>query len=137
MNRPLVALAAVIVVLASACSSSKTYSAHETTGAFKRHGYTLVEFEFPSGSHGRRGSVFVPRGGLPFSVFVGTDADAEQAWPDYEAQQDADRFDARRANVVVISDGGLTAAHRQRIRAALAALPDRGAPVVIAGTGDP
>ena len=55
--------------------------------------------------------------------------------PDYERLQDEDSFDARRATVVVISDGGLTAALRDRVKSALAALPDRDTPVVVAGDG--
>ena len=44
-----------------------------------------------------------------FWVVVGTDATTKEAWPDFKEQQDADSFDARRANVMVVSDGGMTA----------------------------
>ena len=75
----------------------------------------------------------VPKSGPNFVVVVANDAEADQAWSDYERLQDADSFDARRANVVVVSDDGPPAREQKRIVAALAALPDRGSPVEIAG----
>jgi hypothetical protein len=64
---------------------------------------------------------------------VTSDAAADKAWGDYDSQQTSDSFDARRANVVVISDSGLAVRQRQRVLGAMSSLPDRGAPVVIAG----
>jgi hypothetical protein len=75
----------------------------------------------------------VPKSGPSFIVVVANDAEADRAWSDYERFQDADSFDARRANVVVVSDAGPPAREQRRIVAALAALPDRGSPVEIAG----
>jgi hypothetical protein len=52
---------------------------------------------------------------------------------DYESQQTHESFDARRANVVIISDSGLAEPQRDRVVAAMSALPDRGEAVVIVG----
>jgi hypothetical protein len=62
-----------------------------------------------------------------------SDAVADEAWGDYESQQTHESFDVRRANVVVISDSGLAVRQRDRVLAAMSALPDREAAVVIAG----
>jgi hypothetical protein len=77
--------------------------------------------------------VLIPCGGQPFIVIVVSDATANKAWSAYESQPTSDSFDARRANVVVISDSGLAIRQRDRVLAAMSALPDRGAAVVIAG----
>jgi hypothetical protein len=78
--------------------------------------------------------VLTPKDHQKFFVFVGTDAEADEAWPDYERLQDENSFDVRRANVVVIADDGPPSADRERVLAALASLPDRGSPVDIAGS---
>ncbi|HWG57285.1 MAG TPA: hypothetical protein VNT58_12280, partial [Gaiellaceae bacterium] len=72
-------------------------------------------------------------GGQPFLVVVGSDGAVDDGWRDYSSQQTRDSFDARRANVLVISDSGLAPAQRERVLAALSSLPDRGAAVVVAG----
>lgn len=104
---------------------------------FGHHGFTLVPYasRFSNVPEGVAipGSLLVPRSDESFLVFVAHDSDADAAWPDYERQQDDDSFDARRANVVVISDDGPPAGVRMRILAALADLPGRGSRVEIAG----
>jgi hypothetical protein len=77
-------------------------------------------------------AVLSPRESSRFFVVVGSDADADAAWPDYERMQDEDSLDARRANVVVIADHG-PPPDRRRVPAALQALPDRGDAVDVAG----
>ena len=68
-----------------------------------------------------------PRSGEDFLVLVVSDGEANKAWNAYVAVgPDADSFDARRGNVLVISDEGVSADARRRILSALAALPDHG-----------
>jgi hypothetical protein len=56
---------------------------------------------------------------------VVSDGEANKAWSAYVAVGPAaDSFDARRANVLVISDEGVGADARRRILSALAALPE-------------
>ena len=49
----------------------------------------------------------------------------------YSSQPAEGSFDARRANVIVISDEGLAPKDQARVKAALAVLPDRGSPVLV------
>lgn len=58
--------------------------------------------------------MLIPCGGQPFIVIVVSDATANKAWSAYESQPTSDSFDARRANVVVISDSGLGVRQRER-----------------------
>jgi hypothetical protein len=136
MRGSVAAAALAVVVSASACGGeSRTYSVEETKAAFAEEGFGL---EIPPEFAGRlpereEGSILAPPGDDRFVVVVTTDGEAENVWPDYERLQDENSFDARRANVAVFSDDGLPAAHRERVLAALGALPDRGATVMIAG----
>jgi hypothetical protein len=60
-------------------------------------------------------------------LVLGSDAGAREAWADFvKVGPDANSFDALRANVMVVSDGGLSKQERRRIRDALDDLPDRG-----------
>lgn len=108
------------------------YSVEETKEAFDRNGYVLVTPLVPQVPNLPEG-VLAPKDQV-FLVFVGTDAEADEAWPDYEGLQDENSFDVRRANVVVIADHGPPSADRERVLAALASLPDRGSAVDIAGS---
>jgi len=134
------AVLAVTVGLLASCGASETYSADETRDAFAQQDYALYEpsrappagaAPDPYGSG--KPTVLLPRGGEPFVVFVFRVTDAEEVWSRYESQQGAGAFDVRRANVIVISDSGLSSAQRERVKAALEAFPDRGSPVVVAG----
>jgi hypothetical protein len=137
MKSVLAALAAATVGLAG-CGTAETYNADEVRVAFAKAGYTLHEPSTPASvaaaeQFGTRvPTILLPIGGEPFTVFVGTITDAEEVWFRYQSQQGDGTFDARRANVIVISDSGLTSAQRAQVRAALEALPDRGGPVQIA-----
>jgi len=129
----LVLLAVATVAAVSSCSGdSQTYSVEETKEAFDRHGYVLVTPSVPQVSNLPEG-VLAPKDHQVFFVFVGTDAEADEAWPDYERLQDENSFDVRRTNVVIIADDGPPSADREKVLAALASLPDRGSPVDIAG----
>jgi hypothetical protein len=111
-----------------------TYSTDEVIDTFEQHGFTLIAHELSDqATVAAEGDLLAPRGGQPFIVIVASDAAADEAWGHYESQQPSDSFDARRANVVVISDSGLALRQRQRVLAAMSSLPDRGAAVVIAG----
>lgn len=76
-------------------------------------------------------TTLVPRGDVPFFVFVGSAADADEVWSMYQSQRASGTFDVRRGNVFAISDAGLTAPDRARVKAALSSLPDRGSPVLV------
>jgi hypothetical protein len=134
------ALALIAVAASASCGGdSQTYSLEETKAAFARHGYVLVHpgpAQFPNVPEGVviPESYLVPKAGPRFMVIVGSDAEADAAWRDYDRLQDADSFDACRANIVVVSDDGPPARERRRVLAALATLPDRGLPVEIAGS---
>ena len=169
----LAACACVILLVAVGCGgSSQTYSMDDVQEAFASQGFTgFYEvgsfYALPTGGDGGYPPPWIgtdlpaTRDELPtsaFTVVVASDSEADDAWPAYLAQQDAGSFDARRANVVVVSGGvsgpvvfadGLNAEQREelrerlregrarlaeqrdRISAALAALPDRGFPVVV------
>ena len=130
----LLAVAVTTTAVVGCGGESATYSSEEVVDAFQRHGYTLVARELPEESAAaREGDLLAPHDGQPFLVIVASDAAADEAWPDYESQKTRNSFDARRANVVVTSDGGLDTAQRDRVRAALSSLPARGPAVVIAG----
>lgn len=131
-------LAGVAVVLTS-CGGSDAYSVDEARAAFETQGWALVEPPpDPAGSglnplESGQPTFLAPRDGAAFFVFIGTAADAEDVWAGYEPDHGPRTFDARRANVLVLSDHRLDASQRRQIRAALVALPDRGSPVVVAG----
>jgi hypothetical protein len=134
-----VLLAGVAVVLLTSCGASDTYDAEEARAAFETQGWVLVEPPpDPAGSalnplESGKPTFLAPRDGAPFFVFVGTATDADDVWAGYEPDHGPRTFDARRANVLVLSDHSLDASQRRQIRAALAALPDRGSPVVVEG----
>jgi hypothetical protein len=126
--------ACVLALSISGCGSSLTYSTDDANRAFGRHGIQLVSVDdgllpprngarlVPSGE-----GLLQPRSGEDFLVLVVSDGEANKAWSAYVAVGPAaDSFDARRANVLVISDEGVGADARRRILSALAALPDRG-----------
>ena len=123
-----------MIALAGCRGERPAYSTEEVVEAFQRQGYTLAASQFPEESAAaREGHLLTPRGGQPFLVVVGSDGAVDDGWRDYSSQQTLDSFDARRANVLVISDSGLAPAQRERVLAALSSLPDRGAAVVVAG----
>jgi hypothetical protein len=143
MMRIALGLAIVVVMLASACGASDTYSVDEAKTAFESQGLELREALPQAGGAatpwGSGRKLLAPRGKVPFLVYVGSATDAEHLWSMYTANvSEGDSFDARRANVVAISDGGLAARDRARVKAALESLPDKGSPVlVVAGTDAP
>ena len=62
-----------------------------------------------------------------FLVLVLSDSVADKAWSAYLALGPLpEAFDARRANVLVVSDDGVPPDTQKRIIAALTALPDHG-----------
>jgi hypothetical protein len=127
------AVVASVALGVAGCGSSRTYSVDEVIASFAKSGYPLVMIELPRGSHAAiEGSVLRPRDGGEVMVIVLSDAEAREAWADFvRLSPDADSFDALRANVMVVSDGGLGKQERQRIRGALDDLPDRGDAVSI------
>ena len=123
---------ALLTIATAGCGESATYSTEEVANAFQRHGYTLVVRALPQATvAAREGDLLTPRGGQPFIVIVASNRAADETWSDYESQQTRESFDARRANVVVISDSGLAPRQRTRVLAALSSLADRGAAAVI------
>jgi hypothetical protein len=120
--------------MVSGCGSSPTYSADTIKGAFSHHGLPLVSVtdQIPHTSNGSGlatsgKAAFVTRNGEDFLVLVLSDGEADKAWEAYVAVgPDSRSFDARRANVLVIADDGVSAEARKRIVSALSALPDYG-----------
>jgi len=130
----LIAAACLVALMVSGCGSSPTYSTEAAQRAFSRHGLPLVSVtdQMPHTSNGSglatlRNAAFVTRNGEDFLVLVLSDSHADKAWDAYVAVgPHSDSFDARRANVLVIADNGVSADARKRIVAALASLPDHG-----------
>lgn len=125
-------LVAVLAVFATSCGGGDdSYTADEVRAAFETQGFELVEpppdpagfvlNPWDTGQH----VVLAPSDGTAFKVYVGEASAAEAT------QGEAD-FEVSRANVLVLSDGELEAADRERIRAVLEGLPDRGSPVMLA-----
>ena len=104
------ALLVGVALAVAGCGSSRTYSAGEVVASFAKTGYPLVTVELPPGSPAAvEGDVLRPRNGGAMMVFVGSDAAAKTVWADYvRVGADADSFDALRANVMVVSEGGLS-----------------------------
>ena len=130
---------AALAVVAAGCGTSATYDTDEVVHAFKRHGFALRN-GYPFGSaretvDAHDGDLLIPtrRSGADFIVLVISNAAADDAWRAYESGQTPDSFDARRANVMVISDTGLSTSHRRRVLGALSSLRSHGAPVMVAG----
>jgi hypothetical protein len=134
-----VLLLAVLAIVAAGCGTSATYDTDEVVDAFKRHGFTLRNgYPFDSAretvdAHDGDLLIPTPRSRAEFIVLVLSNAAADDAWRAYEPGQTPDSFDARRANVMVISDTGLSTSQRRRALGALSSLPSHGAPVMVAG----
>lgn len=124
----LLLFATTAAFIAGCGGGAKTYGTEQVSAAFDRHGYRLIGWETRAGSAAaQEGDLLVPAGDRPpFWVAVGTNAGAEEAWPDFERQQNADSFDARRVNVIVGSDGGMSAGEIERVLAALRSLGSQG-----------
>jgi hypothetical protein len=132
-------LLTTLAIVAAGCGKSATYDTDEVVAAFKRHGLTLRN-GYPFGStreivDAHDGDLLIPtpRSRAEFIVLVISNAAADDAWRDYEPQQTPDSFDARRANVMVISDSGLSTSQRRRVLGALSSLASKGAPLMVAG----
>jgi hypothetical protein len=110
-----------------------TYSADEVLKAFDAEAYPLVVRPPPAGTPAAaEGTILLPKGGsgTALAVFVSTDQGTDEAWADYvRLGGDEDSLTVRRANVLAISDGDLSSRAKQRVRAAMNALPDKGYPV--------
>jgi hypothetical protein len=130
-----------LLAFAAGCGgASQTYTVGEAKDAFASQGYMLESREIVVAEPGWFGypprddqAVLSPRESPRLFVVVGSDADVDAAWPDYERMQDTGSFDARRANIAVIADDGPPPRDRRRVLAALRALPDRGDAVDVAG----
>jgi hypothetical protein len=138
MRAILCVVASAVCLVASGCGSSDTYSADDVTQAFggqRLELSPLANDELGSRQAGLDASgakLFQPRRLEDYYVVIVLPDDvAAKAWRAYVAAgADANTFNARRANVLVIADDGVRAETRTRIVAALAALPDRGDKVV-------
>jgi hypothetical protein len=119
--------ALVLVAFTGEDYGRRTYSPAEVAAAFAAQGLPLTEWKPPTGVRASEGAVLEPRKPEPFLVLVVTDREAADAWKGYVlVGPDTDSFDARRANVVLISDGGMSEAAKHAARAAMSELPDRG-----------
>jgi hypothetical protein len=119
-----VTLAALLVLVASACGGSDAYSVDETQRAFDDHGYVLVDPAVnPSGSalniwDSEEVTVLVPESGAAFFVFVGDPDAAGDLWSKYDPDG-SPAFDESQANVRVMADSELETADAERVRSAL------------------
>ena len=119
-----VTLAALLVLLVSACGGSDAYSVDETQQAFDANGYVLVDpAANPSGSalnvwESEEVRVLVPESGGAFFGFIGDPEAAADLWSQYDPDG-SPAFDERQANVRVMADTELQAADAERVRSAL------------------
>ena len=121
---------ALVAVTAVACggkkSSQPTYTVDEVVAAFADHGFTLAAVDDQTPAAGKE-TVLAPQNAEQFGVAVTTNAAAADTWKQYvSAGPGAGSLYLKRGNVLLVSDGGLTAAQRRAVQAAVAALPDRG-----------
>jgi hypothetical protein len=128
-----ISAAGTICLLLPGCGSSRTYNADELKREFDAHGVELVT---PADRWlqprwvdliTNADQVLQPRSREDFLVLVLSEAHAKKAWSALVTLgPDSDSFDARRANVLVIADDGVSPDTRRRILSALGALPDHG-----------
>jgi hypothetical protein len=113
-----VATGVVLLVLAPA-DARETYDSEDVRRAFAGVGLPLVVPEWARSEE----RVLAPRNGASFLVTVQeSDRDAAEAHEDLTRMRAGNAWDARRANVLVISDEGVTPKVRRQIEAALDAL---------------
>jgi uncharacterized protein (DUF1697 family) len=113
------ALAAFLLLFATGCGDTRSYSRAEVERAFAKYG-----FELHAAVQSGNGAILTPTTREPFIVIVAeTDKDAAKSYDELRSQETNESFDARRGNVVVTSDEGTSRAVRRRIEAALAELP--------------
>ena len=126
---------AILIGLAlalSGCSGNDgawTYSADEVRSAFRDAGYPLIKIAPPAGIQfpSSEGTYFEPQGGGPPWVLVTSPANVEDSWAGFvKVGGDSDSLTMRRANVLFISDGGMSPSAKVRARQAMDGLPDRG-----------
>lgn len=111
----LLTVALLTVAVAGCGGDGATYSTEEVVEAFRQQGYMLtVPTTLPEGFDAGEGDLLTPKGWQPFMVIVGTNEEAGEAWPSFESQQTEESFDARRANVIVISDAAVRAVGRPK-----------------------
>ena len=111
----------LIVALAGCGGGEAGYSTEEVIESFRKQGITLAV-----GERREEGDILAPQGELELSfvVLVATEEAADEQWDAYVAQSDRRSFDARKRNVLVVSDNGdADPLLRRRIRAALDSLP--------------
>ena len=114
--------AVLVAALAAGCGGSgKTYSSDDVERAFQSQGFDL---EPPPTAMSKAMSgedlYWVPKTGEPFVVVLyAHKSDADDAVKTLRSQASATTFDVQQANVVVMSDQGVTAPVRIRINAAL------------------
>ena len=126
---PLVLVAFIAVACGGKDTNQSTYSAAEVVAAFAAQGFTLAPVKDTTPAAGKE-TVLAPQNAEQFAVLVTTDAAAADTWKQYVSiGPDEDSLDVKRANVLMLSDGGLTKPQRATVEAAVAALPDRGADI--------
>jgi hypothetical protein len=125
-----------VATLAACGGESASFSIEEAQEAFAEQGYTLVDPPpdpagfAPNPWQTGEPKAFVPEGGPAFFVFVGEVEDPEELWAQHDSDHGPATFDARKGNVIVVSDAALAASDRDGVLAALEALPGGGDVVV-------
>jgi len=137
------AFGAILVGLALALSGCTrnddawTYSVEDVRVAFREAAYPLIEVVPPAGAGivppagihfpAWEGTYLEPQGGGPPWVLVTSPANVEESWAGFvKVGGDSDSLTMRRANVMFLSDGGMSRSAKMRARRAMNGLPDRG-----------
>ena len=137
------ALGTIMVALALAlpgCTGKNdawTYSVEDVRAAFREAGYPLRKVVPPGGAQlippagvhfpASEGTYLEPQSGGPPWVLIASPANVDDSWTNFvKVGGDADSLTMRRANVLFISDGGMSRLAKARARRAMNDLPNRG-----------
>ena len=114
-----------------------TYSVEDVRVSFRDAGYPLRKVVPPGGAQiippagvhfpASEGTFLEPRSDGPPWILVTSRANVDESWKNFvEVGGDSDSLTMRRANVLFISDGGMSRSAKERARRAMNDLPDRG-----------
>jgi len=111
--------------LVAGCDDDQKYSRTDVERAFHSKGLDLTaDMSFPPAPKGSfSGTAYsLERGPGPLVLVYDHDGDAADAFQTLHSQATSETFDARKGNVVVTSDEGLSRPLKKQIRSALSEL---------------